>query len=207
MSAQLQDGGAVITTPNSFHARLALAAGVSVVINAPTLADLSHVVGRLQPTEAANEGNAAPAAKAAAGKSATQTTASSATPAAAQGGEAGNAHASTATPGSAQPAASGSVPSGEAGNASAAAQPAASSAQTASTGTQSGSAATAGGELPADEKEAFEVVKKVFLALGSKAGGRDKCMEVLTPFGLSKLSEAKPEQYAAILAALKKASA
>jgi hypothetical protein len=49
----------------------------------------------------------------------------------------------------------------------------------------------------------FETVKKAFLALSTTPGGREKCQAVIAP--LAKLSEAKPEQYAAILAKIKKA--
>ena len=49
----------------------------------------------------------------------------------------------------------------------------------------------------------FETVKKAFLALSTTPGGREKCQGVIAP--LAKLSEAKPEQYAAILAKIKKA--
>lgn len=53
----------------------------------------------------------------------------------------------------------------------------------------------------------FETVKKAFLALSVKDGGRARCEQVLKPFALGKLSEAKPEQYGQILDAIKKAAA
>lgn len=66
MSAQL-------ASPNSFSAHLALAAGVSVSISAPTLADLSGVVARLQ-----GSANDAPKADAKNGKPAAPTAAAAA---------------------------------------------------------------------------------------------------------------------------------
>lgn len=101
MSAQL-------ASTNSFSAQLALAGGVAVTINAPTLADLSGVVARLQgpgaPQPANDPGNAkaAPTVAAAASTSPAPTSApvASATP--------GNVPASTAIPVSAPAAASGS---------------------------------------------------------------------------------------------------
>jgi hypothetical protein len=199
MSAQLASSG--VAAPNYFTASLMLAAGVSVNINAPTLAALSDVVGKLQATEAANDtpqvqsGKPAPAAKAAAPPAQPQTAGQSASAAAAQAGDAGNASASTATPASAQPAASGSASAGEAGNAAAAAGPVA-------------AAPTASSSTPAASPEVtFEVLKKAFLSLSTKAGGRALCEGVLKPFALAKLSEAKPEQYAAVLAQIEKAAA
>lgn len=53
----------------------------------------------------------------------------------------------------------------------------------------------------------FDVLKKAFLALSTKEGGRSKCEGVLKPHGLGKLSEAKEEQYAALLDAINKAAA
>lgn len=50
----------------------------------------------------------------------------------------------------------------------------------------------------------FDELKKAFLALSTKADGRAKCQAVLG--GLAKLSDAKPEQYAGILAAIEKAA-
>jgi hypothetical protein len=98
MSAQL-------ASPNSFSAHLALAAGVSVTINAPTLADLSGVVGKLQPVVAANDTpTKAP--------SAAKPNPHAATPAPQVA--AGNDPASTGTPANAPPAASGSAGSGDA---------------------------------------------------------------------------------------------
>lgn len=94
MSAQLAGDGMPL---NRFTAYLALAAGVTVSIHAPTLPDLAAVVSRLQ--SAVNDPVPAP------------------TPLQAV---VGNAPASTATPASAPPAASGSAPAGEAGNAAAA---------------------------------------------------------------------------------------
>ena len=53
----------------------------------------------------------------------------------------------------------------------------------------------------------FETVKKAFLALSVKEGGRARCEQVLKPFSLGKLSEAKTEQYGQILQAIHKAAA
>lgn len=52
----------------------------------------------------------------------------------------------------------------------------------------------------------FDTLKKAFLALSTKAGGRALCEGVLKPHGLAKLSEAKPEQYAAVLSAIEQAA-
>ena len=52
----------------------------------------------------------------------------------------------------------------------------------------------------------FDTLKKAFLSLSTKEGGRAKCEGVLKPHGLAKLSEAKPEQYPALLEAIKVAS-
>lgn len=83
------------------------------------------------------------------------------------------------------------------GNAAAASStPAAAGASTASS---SGGAAS--------PEVSFEQVKKAFLALSTKPGGRALCEGVLKPFGLAKLSEAKAEQYAAVLTAINKAGA
>jgi hypothetical protein len=57
------------------------------------------------------------------------------------------------------------------------------------------------------EAVTFDQLKKAFLSLSTKDGGRAKCEGVLKPFGLAKLSEAKDDQYAAVLAAIEKASA
>lgn len=161
---------------NRFTAHLALAAGVTVSIHAPTLVDLQHVVARLQPTEAANEAPGKPnppasAATAPAGSPATQTAAPSAPPAAASAaGEQGNAAAASPSP------------------ASAAASNVSSSAPS---------------ESPA---VSFDEVKKAFLGLSSSKG-RAACEKVLALFGLAKLSDAKPEQHANVLAEIKKAAA
>lgn len=53
----------------------------------------------------------------------------------------------------------------------------------------------------------FDTIKKAFLKLSTTDGGRAKCEAVLKPHGLAKLSEAKPEQYAEILANIQKAGA
>lgn len=53
----------------------------------------------------------------------------------------------------------------------------------------------------------FDELKKAFLSLSTKTGGRTLCEGVLKPLGLGKLSEAKPEQYAALLDAINKAAA
>lgn len=179
-----------ISESNSFSAHLALAAGVHVSISAPTLADLSQVVGKLQPPEAANDavavtpagqvvGKPKPAAATApAGKPASQTTEPSAQAAAAQAaqGDAGNA-----------------TPAGQAADAS-----------TASSTKPEGAAA---GSLPADPDEAFKVLKKAFLGLSTKADGRAKCEAVNKKFGVAKLSDNKPENYAAVLAAIEEEAA
>jgi hypothetical protein len=135
------------------------------------------------------------AATAPAGPSASPPAAPSAPPAAAAGADAGNASASTATQASAQPAAAGSAASaGEAGNgAAASASPATGAASTASSSEPSGSPAVS-----------FDELKKAFLALSTKPGGREKCEAVLKPFGLPKLSAANADQYAAILAEIKR---
>jgi hypothetical protein len=169
MSAQLAGHG---VPTNSFSAHLALAAGVTVSIHAPSMHALRNVVAVLQPTEPANDaGNASTPNRVTvpAGSPATQTTAPSAQPAAVVGaGEAGNAHVAAPQGGS--------------------------SAQTASTDKQS-----------ASPEVTFDVLKKAFLALSTKAAGREKCEAVLKPFGLAKLSAATPEQYAAVLAEIEKA--
>ncbi len=46
----------------------------------------------------------------------------------------------------------------------------------------------------------FDTLKRAFLALATKDGGRARCEAVLKPFGLAKLSEAKPEHYPALMA-------
>lgn len=53
----------------------------------------------------------------------------------------------------------------------------------------------------------FDALKKAFLQLSTKEGGRARCEGVLKPQGLAKLSEAKPEQYGALLTAINAASA
>ena len=53
----------------------------------------------------------------------------------------------------------------------------------------------------------FDALKKAFLGLSTKPDGRSKCEGVLKPHGLGKLSEAKEEQYAALLDAINKAAA
>lgn len=86
MSAQL-------ASPNSFSAHLALANGVHATISAPTLSTLADVVGKLQPTTAAND---APAKAAPAPKPETKAKPE------------GNVPASTATQASAPPVSAGS---------------------------------------------------------------------------------------------------
>jgi hypothetical protein len=86
---------------------------------------------------------------------------------------------------------------------------------TAATG-EAGNAAAAAGQLPVQRlllrharripAVTFDEVKKAFLAL-SKPKGRALCEGVLKPFGIAKLSDAKPEQYAALLAAIEQAIA
>lgn len=90
-----------------------------------------------------------------------------------------------------------STAAGEQGNAAAASSaPAASDAP-----------AVSSSEASASPEVSFEQLKKAFLGLSTKANGRALCEGVLKPFGLAKLSEAKPEQYAAVLAEIQKASA
>lgn len=62
-------------------------------------------------------------------------------------------------------------------------------------------------EASASPAVSFDQLKKAFLSLSTKEGGRAKCEGVLKPHGLGKLSEAKEEQYGALLAAIEKASA
>lgn len=52
----------------------------------------------------------------------------------------------------------------------------------------------------------FDTLKKAFLALSTKPGGRALCEGVLKPFTLGKLSEAKEEQYAQLLVAIEQAA-
>lgn len=106
MSAQLQGDSVAAGIPlNRFSAHLALSAGVSVSIHAPSLVDLQLVVGKLQPTEAVNDPAPKPAVK---------PTATPAPTAAPQAQAAGNASASTSTPAGAPPASGGSTSAGEA---------------------------------------------------------------------------------------------
>lgn len=188
MSAQLAEHG---VPTNRFTAHLALAAGVTVSIHAPTMHDLSSVVGKLQATEPANDaGNGAKVA----GSPATKTAASSAQGAAGKAaGDAGNASASTGTQGNAQPAAGGSAQAGDTGNATGAAA----GAQTASSSAASGS-----------PEITFDVLKKAFLALSTKAGGREKCEAVLASVEPkpAKLSAATPDQYPALMTAIEEAA-
>lgn len=68
-------------------------------------------------------------------------------------------------------------------------------------------ASTASSSAPAESPAVtFDQLKKAFLGLSTKADGRAKCEGVLKPFGLAKLSEAKPEQYAQVLAEIEKAA-
>lgn len=176
MSAQLQgDSVSAYRPSNHFSATLLLEAGVIARIEAPTFMGLQATIAKLQPTEAANEGNAKPAAaQATAGKPASQAAAASA------------------------PAAAASA-AGEQGKGAAASQPSA-------TGAASSASSSAGSTSPDGASVTFDELKKAFLTLSTKADGRAKCESVLKPFGLGKLSEAKPEQYAAVLAEIKKAS-
>jgi hypothetical protein len=187
---------AALSPSNTFSARLTLAAGVLVMIEAPSMSALGEIVGKL---EAANDpvapGKSGKAATAPAGQAASQTAASSAPAAVAKAaGDAGNA-ASTSTPATVQGAAAGSA-AGEAGNVAG--------------GGQSAPASTASSDTPAASPAVtFEALKKAFLALSTKADGRAKCEAVLASVDPkpARLSEAKPEQYAALLAAIEKASA
>jgi hypothetical protein len=114
----------------------------------------------------------------------------------------GTGAAPTPAAASAQPQQPGSTAAtGEAGNGTSAGSGAPAS-QGAAAGAQSSGGANAAG-APVQ----FDELKKAFLNLSTKADGRAKCEGVLKPFGLAKLSEAKPEQYPAILAAIKQASA
>jgi hypothetical protein len=163
---------------NHFNAQLVLADGVTAYVQAPTLPELAKWVARLQ-AEPANDTTVVVKADK-----------TVKTP------PAGNASASTSTPASAQVAGNGSAAAGEAGNAAGSA-----------TGT-SPSAPTASSDKPAESAAvSFDELKKAFLALSTKPEGRAKCEAVLKPFAVAKLSEAKPEQYAAVLAAIVKASA
>lgn len=90
-------------------------------------------------------------------------------------------------------------------------QTAASSAQTAAApAAQQADAGNASGSTPSSSEPSgspavtFDELKKAFLALSTKAGGREKCEAVLKPFNLPKLSAASPEQYAAVMAEIKK---
>jgi hypothetical protein len=95
MSAQLQTS----LSGSSYSAQIALEAGVTAYIQAPSLAELTKVVSKLQPTEAAND-----TAKPPKGDKVKP-----------QESPAGNAApASTGTPASALPAANGSASGGEA---------------------------------------------------------------------------------------------
>lgn len=174
--------------------------GASVTLTCSSPAELKNALATFGIGQAANDATAAPgksakAATAPAGPSASPTAAPSAPAAAAPAaGDAGNASASTSTPASAPAAASGSAPAGEQGNgASTAAAPAGSSQAQAPA-----PAASVG------EAVSFDDLKKAFLALPTKAGGREKCEAVLKPFNLPKLSAASPEQYAAVMAEIKK---
>lgn len=201
MSAQLGESNAAIAggvgPRNYFSARLVLAAGVSVSIDAPSLADLSTVVGKLQPTEAANDA-AAPGKSNAQGRAAAPSKATTAAQA-----DAPKQTAAASTP--AADAAAGqsqvSTAAGEAGNAGADAPQAGSSAPTASTEKSSASVETAGGGEPVT----FDQVKKAFLALAQKPNGRALCEGINKTFGVAKLSDNKPENYAAVLAEIQKA--
>jgi hypothetical protein len=102
MSAQL---AAAAASSNNFSAHLVLAAGVTAYLQAPTLADLSAVVAKLQESaanDAPNKPQAAPAA-----------TPAPAPTAAPQVQPEGNASASTGTQASAQAATGGSAPSAD----------------------------------------------------------------------------------------------
>lgn len=180
MSAQLAEHG---VPNNSFSAHLALAAGVTVSIRAPSMHALRNVVAVLQPTESANDPLA--------GKSVAEVVSGNVPTPVGATAPAGS-HASTTTALSAQHAAA--VAAGDAGNAHVAAHQGGTSAQPASTGKPS-----------ASPEVTFDVLKKAFLALSTKAAGREKCEAVLKPFGLAKLSAATPEQYAAVLAEIEKA--
>jgi hypothetical protein len=90
---------------------------------------------------------------------------------------------------------------GEAGNGAAASQPSA-------TAAASSASSSAESTSPDGEAVTFDELKKAFLALSAKADGRAKCEAVLASVDPKpgRLSEAKPEQYAALLDAIKKAS-
>lgn len=68
-------------------------------------------------------------------------------------------------------------------------------------------AASAEAQPQASTAVTFDELKKAFLGLSTKAGGRALCESVLSPFKLAKLSEAKPEQYGDILGLINKAGA
>jgi hypothetical protein len=121
----------------------------------------------------------------------------------------------TAAPKASKPSATGdttSKPEKSSSPASHTTQPAAASAAeqsegnvtTAATSTASPTASPASSETSTPAPD-FETVKKAFLALSTKEGGRARCEAVLKPFSLNKLSEAKADQYGDILIAINKA--
>ena len=61
--------------------------------------------------------------------------------------------------------------------------------------------------LSGEQEVSFEYLKKAFLALAVKPGGRALCEGVLKPVGAAKLSEVAEAQYHVVLAAIQKASA
>jgi hypothetical protein len=108
------------------------------------------------------------------------------------------------------PAGGAPAPTGAAKAPTAASAGGQSQASTAATG-EAGNAATgagqaAGASAASSQKDAveltFDVVKKAVLDLGGRKNGRDRVMAIYKPFGIEKLPEAKPEQYAAIKAAV-----
>lgn len=119
--------------------------------------------------------------------------------------------AAAAAPGKSKPAATAAGTSAAtptaAPSAAAAPAPAAGDAGNASTPAASPPASTASSSAASGSSEvSFDSLKKAFLGLSTKAGGRALCEGVLRPYGLAKLSEAKPEQYAAILKAIEEAA-
>jgi hypothetical protein len=119
----------------------------------------------------------------------------------------GAAHGKTAGA-SGQPAASAqaaqpgsTAATGEAGNATSAGSDGQASQGALAGASSSGPASAAGGK-----ELTFDEVKKPFLAL-SQTKGRPACEAVLGQFKLAKLSDAKPEQWAQLKAAIDKAAA
>jgi hypothetical protein len=76
-----------------------------------------------------------------------------------------------------------------------------------SAGQPAGATAASSGTPVESRSVSFDEVKKAFLALSTKPNGRALCEGVLKPFNLGKLSEAKADQYGAVLVEIQKAAA